>query len=79
MGFILNMRYSNPLYWLQVSIGSGKGLVPSGNKPLPEPMLTAWNNCFTLSIDSVHAMAHLETTFNELFKHMIDTWNMKVC
>ena len=27
-------------YWWQVNIGSGKGLVPSGNKPLPEPMLT---------------------------------------
>ena len=25
--------------WL-VNIGSGNGLVPSGNKPLPEPMLT---------------------------------------
>ena len=25
---------------LVVNIGSGYGLVPSGNKPLPEPMLT---------------------------------------
>ena len=24
----------------EVSIGSGNGLVPSGNKPLPDPMLT---------------------------------------
>ena len=24
----------------KVNIGSGNGLVPSGNKPLPEPMLT---------------------------------------
>ena len=24
----------------EVNIGSGNGLVPSGNKPLPEPMLT---------------------------------------
>ena len=24
----------------EVSIGSGNGLVPSGNKPSPEPMLT---------------------------------------
>ena len=24
----------------EVNIGSGSGLVPSGNKPLPEPMLT---------------------------------------
>ena len=27
-------------YWGEVNIGSGNGLVPSGNKPLPEPMLT---------------------------------------
>ena len=27
-------------YWWSVNIGSGNGLVPSGNKPLPEPMLT---------------------------------------
>ena len=26
--------------WSLVNIGSGNGLVPSGNKPLPEPMLT---------------------------------------
>ena len=26
--------------WWQVSIGSGNGLVPSGNKPLSEPMFT---------------------------------------
>ena len=28
------------LHWLLVNIGSGNGWVPSGNKPLPEPMLT---------------------------------------
>ena len=27
-------------YWWQVNIGSGDGLVPSGNMPLPEQMLT---------------------------------------
>ena len=27
-------------YWWQVTIVSGNGLVPSGNKPLPEAMLT---------------------------------------
>ena len=30
---------TGPLWWL-VNIGSGKGLVPSGYKPLPELMLT---------------------------------------
>ena len=28
------------LLWWSVNIGSGNGLVPSGTKPLPEPMLT---------------------------------------
>ena len=27
-------------HWSLVNIGSGNGLVPSGNKPLPEPVLT---------------------------------------
>ena len=27
-------------HWWSVNIGSGNGLVPSGNKPLPEAMLT---------------------------------------
>ena len=28
------------LHWWEVNIGSGNGLVPSGTKPLPVPMLT---------------------------------------
>ena len=28
------------LHWWSVNIVSGNGLVPSGNKPSPEPMLT---------------------------------------
>ena len=43
------------LKWWKVNIGSGNGLVPSGNKPLPEPVLTqiyvtTWrcgSNCVT--------------------------------
>ena len=31
------------LYWRYVNIGSGNGLVPLGNKPLPEPMLSQIN------------------------------------
>ena len=33
------MNSTGPYCW-KVNIGSGNGLVPSGNKPLPEPMLT---------------------------------------
>ena len=29
---------TEPHYW-EVNVGSGNGLVPSGNKPLQEPML----------------------------------------
>ena len=36
------MNATRPYWWL-VNIGSGNGLVPSGNKPLPEPMLTQIN------------------------------------
>ena len=33
------MNDTEPCWW-EVNIGSGNGLVPLGNKPLPEPMLT---------------------------------------
>ena len=41
-------------HWWWVNIGSGNGLVPSGNKPLPEPMLThiyvtVWRHYPTMS------------------------------
>ena len=35
----LQVNITRPHSWL-VNIGSGNGLVPSGNNPLPEPMLT---------------------------------------
>ena len=46
------------LHWLSVNIGSGNGLVPSGNKPLTEPMLTQT----TLYNASIHQGAHLSLT-----------------
>ena len=33
------LNATEPAWWL-VKIGSGNGLVPSGTKPLPGPMLT---------------------------------------
>ena len=41
-------------HWSFINIGSGNGLVPSGNKPLPEPMLTLipvaiWGHWATMS------------------------------
>ena len=35
----VQMNATKPQWWL-VTIGSGNGLMPSGNKPLPEPVLT---------------------------------------
>ena len=32
--------YATTPHWSLVNIDSGNGFVPSGNKPLPEPMLT---------------------------------------
>ena len=42
------------LHWWSVNIGSGNGLVKSGNKPLPEPILTQifatiWRHLATMS------------------------------
>ena len=34
-------HYDVTLMWRQLDIASGNGLLPSGNKPLPEPMLTS--------------------------------------
>ena len=39
-----------PLNWKGI-VGSGNGLVPSGNKPLPEPMLTQiYEQCFNANV-----------------------------
>ena len=36
--FLVKLFVSGRPLW-EVNIGSGNGMVPSGNKPLPEPML----------------------------------------
>ena len=48
-----NMKVTRLHRW-SVNIGSGNGLVPSGNKPLPEPMVTQicvaiWRHWATMS------------------------------
>ena len=50
---VRKLNATRPHWWL-VSIGSGNGLVPSGNKPLPEPILdkiyvTIWRHRATMS------------------------------
>ena len=56
------------LHWWSVNIGSGNGLVLSGNKPLPEPMLTQisvviW--CHWARIEWVHSSSQI----NSLVQH----------
>ena len=54
-------------YWSQVNIGSGNGLVLSGNKPLPEPVLTKISNAIwhhpigpneLIAVGGLHLMTH---------------------
>ena len=40
------MNTTGPYWWL-VNIGSGNGLVSSGNKPIPEPVLTKISNAIS--------------------------------
>ena len=50
----------------QINIGSGNGLVPSGNKPLPEPMLTQ---------DLCHHMASLgHNVLSYLHQNNVKQW-----
>ena len=57
-----------PCKW-QINIGSGNGLVPSGNKPLPEPLLiqiyiTIWCHNATVSLSvliKIWICTHLPT------------------
>ena len=61
---ILNTFYEIGLKWVAQNstdeiIGSGDGLVPKGNKPLPEPMLTGiyvatWRHEATFVNDCFH-------------------------
>ena len=51
-------------YWWQVNIGSGNGLVPSGNKPLPAPMLSQ-----TMLQFAVCHQASVPTEFNQSVPH----------
>ena len=60
------MNATKPHWWL-VNIGSGNGLMSSGNKPLPEPTLT--QICVVIAISQVtiistHFYCHSTTSFN---------------
>ena len=58
------MNGRGPHWWL-VNIGSGNGLVPSGNKPLPEPKLThiyvaIWHHWAIMSYALAHHLAYFK-------------------
>ena len=40
-------------HWGLTDIGAGNGLVPSGNKPLPEPMLTKISDAIWILLDKM--------------------------
>ena len=46
--------YVTGLHWWSVDIGSGNGLMPSGNKSLPEPMLTQISVTIWRYWDAIH-------------------------
>ena len=46
--------------WWQVNIGSGDGLVPSGSKPLSEPMLTRFYDTHQMTSLSHNELSHEE-------------------
>ena len=58
----------------QVNIGSGNGLVPSGNKPLPEPMLTQIC-CHMASLDHYSFFTTNSTTEHPLTSGLIAVWS----
>ena len=41
-----NFRCMQESHWQQTSIGSGNGLVPKSDKPLPEPRLTQFTDAY---------------------------------
>ena len=47
------------IFKCQVSIGSGNGLVPPGNKPLPEPMLTQNSRHTASPLSCLNYLTHL--------------------
>ena len=53
------------LHWWSVNIGSGNGLVPSGNKPLPKPMLTqiSWRHMVSLGHNELICNMFKDYTF----------------
>ena len=68
---VLSWMLQNLISNLEVNIGLGNGLVPSGTKPLPEPMLTQihvaiWYHLATVSWIPV-TFVKFQTYFMDLF------------
>ena len=70
------MNATNPHWWL-VNVGSGNGLVLSGSKPLPEPMLTTfhvaiWRHQASLCFNSSPLVPHI--CVNKRDQHWLKSW-----
>ena len=73
-----DMNVTGP-HWWSVNIGSGNGLVPSHNKPLPEPMLTQisvaiWRHQATMSFNTWEVLSYIYHTSQQLC-----TWFVLYC
>ena len=67
------------LHWWSVNIGSGDGLVPSGNKPLPEPMLTQISVRHHWCAQWLCTEQHLGKNIIHIMTKIINVLTHKVC
>ena len=64
-------------HWWSVNIGSGNGLVPSCNKPLPEPMLTKICHYMSpLSHDELKCISDVSSTLLWAHTYIHCSWIM---
>ena len=64
------VKAAGPHYWQVNIIGSGNGLVPSGNKPLPEPMLTKISATICRNKELTQMQVHLLYCINKSQFHL---------
>ena len=55
--------------WWYIHIGSGNGLLPDGNKPLPEPMVT--NGALSCSMEQKSSFSHMKMETIKYFRKFV--------
>ena len=83
--FILRWNVTRSHWWV-VSIGSGNGLLPLGNKPLPEPMMTQicvtiWYHLATMSqLPFWHwSVWKCQRTSQMVYDFIMQIWSNCIC